>query len=224
MVFGLSHLPLFKINEVRCQLSNFQECPPELENKLQTMQNKSLFVTQNNQHTFQTLTNINNYQLISTQIHLPNRITFTFHPINYVYEMSSAKSNGSVSDQGYISKAEHIPNNLPKVIIDSTSNTSLIFDQIEPNKIDHTFHSMIVDLITNLKTIGEIPQEIHYFSRHNLQIKLENNITIILDTDQILSNFRRLQLIKSNKKIIDELKPSNELDLRFTLPILRNIN
>ena len=218
------HAPLFIIKQIDCRLSNLEPCPADLEDVIQIVKNKNIPFVQADQRISQALKNTNNYKLLTTQFFLPDKLTFTFQPITYAYEIQSDLISGTVSDQGYVLINERKPENLPRVLIDSAFNSVPILNTSEPNTINPVFHSIITYTIAELNKVGEIPQEIHYFSKHKVQVKLENKLTITLDTDQINLNLSRFQLIKSNKTLADEFSSSSELDLRFTLPILRNIN
>lgn len=223
-IIVITHVPLFKINQVDCQLSNLQPCPADLEEIVRAVKNQKIVLTQVDQRISQALKNTINYQLLATQFFLPDKLTLTFQPITYAYEIKSDLIAGTVSDQGHVLTNERQPENLPSVVVDSASSSAVILNTSGLDTINPAFHNIMIYTIAELKKIGENPRELYYYSKHKLQARLENNLVITLDTDQIAPNLRRFQLIRSNKTLADEFSSSSELDLRFTLPILRNIN
>jgi len=217
----LSQLNFFKAQEIGCQLTNNQACPDNLLTKIQVVKNRSLFfgdfrkVFANDQQLTTT------FKIKNVKKYLPDRVEIFFEPIKLSYLLEDGDKTYLVTDLAVAIDNQPATTKLPKVSLGQGEQRFTIKDD-SLIKVENKFHAEIMNIIEALTTQQLDFDQVVYFFSHEIKVVLTNQIEAIMDADQAEVNASRLKLIVNNKQL-EELDLSTlTVDVRFSLPVLRN--
>jgi len=198
------------VGTIECKLTTEKDCPPEIMDSLEEIKGQALLF--NNLEEKLNLIKFNHpAQIKVTAKRLPKTIYLQVAREAGLYQIKN--SSKIVTKSGFVfeSTQENI------VIIELPANS------YEP-KPDPLIHQNLVTLLESFSSRELEVTSISWQSSDKIHVHLANGLTVALNLEAVPTAGEKLKLILAENTISNLDLSGAELDLRFRLPVLRNVN
>lgn len=211
--FGLKKF--FTVHTIECTLLSGGACPPELLQSLSVLQGQNMFFED---YTKKLLTSETLHQpvsVVSIKKYFPQTVIVILQQEPPAYVITHNGSPTVVSKSGRIFNHQMDSSGLiPVEIPDSVINTE--------GFIDSQIHQVILTLIDTSSQMHFPLTKIAWVDKSTIKLSMENSSEVfILDSEHPIEQLNKLSLVLKSGEYKDVKEPKVELDLRFTMPVLR---
>jgi len=198
------------VGQIKCTLSSGETCPDHFLETLSQIKGQPLLFNNLEQKINQLeFSHPVQSQVVSKK--LPKTLTLILIQEPELYQVKDTEY--SVTKSGFIfetSNQETVIINLPKTV----------FDQ---KLLDHSVHQTLVSLLENLATYQVEAKTVEWRSSEEILLKLSNGLEVITNSSSTKVTGQKLELVLSSEPLNNLDLKSKQLDLRFKLPVLRNV-
>lgn len=221
-LFLLGQLDFLKTKNIECRLTNEETCPDSLSAKTQTLGQKALFFGNFKKTFIEDQQLALAFKVIKIEKYLLDRVVIFFEPIKLSYLLKIGEKTYLVTDSAVVLDNQSQIASLPKVSLGQKS-TDLYFSQAaDLTTVRLKFHQEILAVIQALNQEQINFDQLVYFSPHQVSINTNQGIEAIINTQEAAVNASRLRIILNSKQL-ESLDLANFIiDVRFSLPVLRN--
>lgn len=203
---------ILKIKKVSCQL-NDQTCPPELIQKLSSIEGESfLFLPL---ETYIRNLNINLHQLESISKSWPATVSLKFSHKPNSYLIKTSPQNTLLITENGLAQPITTQQNLP--LIEAYSWP----DSIQKDQLEAQLHQLNLDLVRFLAGQNISYKNIKIKSPQEIEILLQADLVALVQKDQLEKQIIKLAIILSEIDLNAIDLQINRIDLRFKFPLLK---
>ncbi len=219
-----SHFVFFRVRVIQCVTTTQQTCPDSFMQALTPFEGQSLFLIQPMTITQSAELQSSGYQVVAYQKKLPNQLFLTVRSEKPLFTVQSGSENQTISEYGRVIQA---PSDqvLPLIIIDDgTATTDAVPDQksIQNGSLVEPYQTPVIQIISEFKDHPSLKiSTLIWKSPQEIEIKLDNNIRVLVDTSSYGHAARKTTAILASEKVQSEVESIQEIDLRLDLPVLR---
>ncbi|HOZ03155.1 MAG TPA: cell division protein FtsQ/DivIB [Candidatus Woesebacteria bacterium] len=210
-----------QVTAIECQLSSSQNCNEELSQELNQLVGNSL-VDMKLDEVLPNNTKLQaRYQLVGVNKKFPNSLNVTFSTVESVYFLEKNGSRYVVTDEGKI-----IPNGdegikLPQ-LIGAAEQLLINPGEPHPTQVNPELHQHIHAIVKQAEKYHVMIDLVEYFSPNRIELTLENQLQLVVNSDTLNQDFQRLELILKSKELQEQLNSNSTIDLRFAMPIVND--
>lgn len=221
LILILINTSWMRITSIECQLASSPGCDEALETELDHLIGSSIIdlkldkIIQNNTVLQST------YQLVQVQKYFPNHVFASFATVELIYFIEFNQTKYLVNYQGKLLPYAEIEVELPQIL---GHDQQLITEpnQAEPTYVRTIFHQQMMSIIELAQRNGVEVRSVNYVSNHQIELLLKPELRVVIDGDQVQTNFIRLKIILESRELSEQLGPDSVIDLRFVMPIVRD--
>lgn len=207
---------------VRCTVGN-QACNPAIQAELErSLVGESLFFTDYAQQ-LSTLPTLQSTQVIAIRKEIPQTLIVDLAEERPLYQLQLVEGKTLVvGEHGSLKNAgDSASDELPRVEL-QTESTPLLEQLNNAPRLPAELHTVFKSLITALRDNHLAFRKISWFSEDEIRVQLDT-YQAILDTQNPAGSIEALAQILSSEEVKQLPQPLREVDLRFTLPVLRTV-
>jgi hypothetical protein len=206
---------VFTVKNIECQLLTTESCPQELLESLSSVRGSSMFFEDYTQKLTDSQTTSQPVSLVIFKKKLPDTLTVTFQQEPTAYTILHSEQPVIVSKTGRIFTQEMDTSGLLPVEIAGEFTTAEGF-------IDFTIHQTILSIIETCNQLSIPITLITWVDKSTIKLSMENRTELfIIDSEKPTLEINRLALILKSGEYRNIPESKQELDLRFTMPVLR---
>lgn len=205
-----------RVNELYCFVQ-YANCSPEIVAALQPLKGQRLLLADNGAQIQQLLQSNPDIRLQEVSKQLPATLTIRLEPQKIAYALKNPASDRHVAFtvDGRLLVSDLRPD-WPTFI-----TTNELLDQIQSqNQISVQLHQQLVGALTAIKELGWANPSVYLIDEQTISLQAENKPALILPLEGITTQFDRAQELVDNLPT-ETIAKTQEIDLRFKLPVLR---
>ena len=206
----------FTIQSIDCSIGT-QQCPPEYSASLGELKGSSLFFSRFDTRV-QTLIPDPTFILESESKILPHTLKLVFSQKKPNYYLQTETDYYTVYDDGFIKKSEK-NNHEPSIFIDYPIETLLSDNSVKPG-----LHQELSSLTKALEVTHLAPQKTTLTDSQTITLEILSGVTVFLNLEESAHAVTKLSLLLNSTEIAELPEPLNEIDLRYSFPVLRTKN
>lgn len=204
----------FTVNAIECVLIS-NPCPEELSSSLEPLLGHQMFFEDYSQLLTESYAFTQPVSLIDIKKKFPRTVIVTFQPEAAAYVWSHDNTAVVISQTGKIFTQQF--QNPPKLIVESTDRIDT-----DTGKIDPAIHHTILSIQTTAEELLLPLTRITWVDKSTIRLTMENSTEIfILDSERPTLELHKLAMVLKSGEYKNIAEPKAELDLRFTMPVLR---
>jgi cell division septal protein FtsQ len=208
----------FTVQALSCQLTDASDCPAELQTQIEVLKNQPMFFTNYTKILSEKATVSQPYSLTRITKRLPNTLRATFSSEQPLLLLHQTGSYQVISTTG---KA------FPQTEETAATLTHLLLVETDQNLIDNNV--VIPEFLSTMKEIARSTEEyrlpidkITWVDKSTIRLSMkERQEQAIIDSESPAIELQRLFLILQSKEYQNLTESKQELDVRFTMPVLR---
>lgn len=208
-------IKFFSIKEISCQLDG-KECPASVQQAVSVLKGKSLFAT-DYQEILREQSLPLPITLQSIKKHLPQRIELAFSTQTLAYQLLTSEGTVAVTATGIPFK-ENATQAATSIELKPTYSDVLA----SPEQIKPEVHEPLQKLANALQTTQLAVEKVSWVDKDTIILIMKSEQhTALLDASDPEAAIKKLQLILNSAEYQAVAPKVKEIDLRFTLPVLR---
>jgi hypothetical protein len=205
----------FTVKIVECQMLSGDACPEELTQSLTLLHGESMFFKDYSQKLRNSQTLAQPVSLVQFKKMFPQTVIIIFQAEPAAYTIQHNGETTVVSKTGRIFTHPLDVTGLMSVEVPGDFITSDGF-------INTTIHQTLLSIIDTSAELAIPLTKITWVDKSTIQLSIENRTEIfIIDSERPTLELHKLTLVLKSGEYRDIAKPKHELDLRFTMPVLR---
>lgn len=205
----------FTVKTIDCQLLSGETCSPELISSLDPLLGSSMFFEDYSQK-FSTSQSLNQpVSLVTFKKELPNSLLIVFQQEPTAYTIKSGDTTVVVSKTGRIFTHQMDTTGLMLVEMTGEFTTSEGF-------VDSSIHQSILGIILTSSELQLPLTQITWVDKSTIKLSMENRTEVfIIDSERPSLELNKISLVLKSNEYRNIEEPKQELDVRFTMPVLR---
>lgn len=218
IAIGYATSQFFTVQKIDCVLTDGSECPDELKTQLDVLKDSSMFFTDYT-HTLSQNSSVSQpYSLKKISKRLPATVITTFASEQSLVLLHQPASYHVISATGKaFPQTEEAAASLSHLLLVET-NQSLISDNI----VTSEFLTTMIEIIKSTEEFGLPIEKITWVDKSTIRLSMkERQEQAIIDSESPTIELQRLFLILQSTEYQNLSESKQELDLRFTMPVLR---
>ena len=218
IAIGYATSQFFTVQKIDCVLTDRSECPDELTAQLEVLKNSPMFFTDYNQILSQNSTVSQPYSLKKISKRLPSTLIATFTSEQPLVLLHQPDSYHVISATGKaFPQTEETATSLSHLLLVETDQ-SLISD----NSVTSEFLTTMIEILRSTDEYRLPIEKITWVDKSTIRLSMkERSEQAIIDSESPAIELQRLFLILQSKEYQNLSESKQELDLRFTMPVLR---
>lgn len=208
----------FTVQALGCQLTDGSECPPELQTQIEVLKNQPMFFTNYNKILSEKATVSQPYSLTHITKRLPNTLHTTFSSEQPLLLLHQAGSYHVISTTGKaFPQTEETAASLTHLLLVETDQIT-----IDNNVVIPEFLSTMIEIARSTEEYRLPIEKITWVDKSTIRLSMkERQELAIIDSESPAIELQRLFLVLQSKEYQNLPESKQELDVRFTMPVLR---
>ncbi len=229
ILFGLATTLLTPQN-ISCRINSQADCPTEVQADLLLIVESRLLFNDIQKQIFALNSIKSRYEIVKLSKNVWGDITIVLNPLATAYSLKTNNALYNVTYEGTVLPTLEPPDTILQnsCILYFTNDNDLaqfVSEQtplLSENQINQEVHEQMTAIIESLKSRQLKCLKIQPVNEQTWVIWLSTVDQIVINPAEIDSNLNRLSILLNSTLLTEERPANSYLDLRFSLPVLRN--